>query len=343
MMPVLFPIGNYYFIGASYFSDVTKFIIGTLLVFFLYWLSIVTLTLTIWWVIRRYPAASQTLLRSLVMLLSVCSLTIILAIFDVWVYSLVPATGVQFNWATVRPIWVLGLIFDVFLCLALGLFYAYAQWKQDMTESEQLQRQSLQHQYDTLKGQLNPHFLFNSLNALSVLINDDPQRAEWFVDKLAVVYRYILQSSRRTDLTLTKNPSELVTLQAELDFVRSYTELLTVRYGQSLQIKLPVLTDTTYAAYALPALSLQLLIDNAIKYNVMSGTKPLLIAIGVTDTGWVQVVNNWQPRAIRLETYGPGLGSLTAKYRLFSEKTIIVDASDTHFRVELPLLLPNAL
>ncbi|WP_080058023.1 sensor histidine kinase [Spirosoma aerolatum] len=341
MMPVLFPIGNYYFIGPSYFSNPTRFLVGTVLVFGLYWLSIVTLTSTVWWAIRRYPAAHQTIRRSLVMLVSVLGLTIGLAILDVWVYSLVPVTGVQFSWASVRPIWLLGAIFDVFLCVALGLFYTYARWKQDMTESEQLQRVSLQHQYDTLKGQLNPHFLFNALNSLSVLISEDPQQAERFVDKLAVVYRYMLQADRRNGQPVTRTLGELATLQAELNFIQAYTDLLAVRYGQSLQIQLPSLVNSNYTAYTLPTLSVQTLVDNAIKFNAMSATHPLWIVITITDTGWVQVSNNRQARSVRLETGGAGLGSLAAKYRLLTEKAIRVDADEAQFRVELPLLTPN--
>lgn len=341
MMPVLFPIGNYYFIGPSYFSDPARFLAGTGLVFGLYWLSIITLTRTVWWAIRRYPAAHQTIRRSLVMLISVLSLTVGLAIFDVWVYSLVPVTGVQFSWAAVRPIWLLGGIFDVFLCVALGLFYTYARWKQDMTESEQLQRVALQHQYDTLKGQLNPHFLFNALNSLSVLIHEEPQQAERFVDKLAVVYRYMLQADRRNGQPAARNVGELATLQAELNFIQAYTDLLAVRYGPSLQITLPSLLNNGYAAYTLPTLSVQTLVDNAIKFNAMAATNPLCITISITDSGWVQVTNNRQLRSVRLETGGPGLGSLTAKYRLLTEKPIRVDVDDKQFRVEIPLLTPN--
>ncbi|MBN8823569.1 MAG: sensor histidine kinase [Spirosoma sp.] len=341
MMPVLFPIGNYYFIGPSYFNDPSKFLVGTVLVFGLYWLSVSTLTLTIWWAIRRYPAAHQTIRRSLVMLVSVLGLTIGLAIFDVWVYSLVPVTGVRFSWASVRPIWLLGAIFDVFLCVALGLFYTYARWKQDMTESEQLQRVALQHQYDTLKEQLNPHFLFNALNSLSVLISEEPQQAERFVDKLAVVYRYMLQADRRNGQPVARTATELVTLQAELNFIQAYTDLLAVRYGQSLQIQLPSLVNSSYIAYTLPTLSVQTLVDNAIKFNAMSATHPLWIVITITDTGWLQVTNNRQARSVRLETGGAGLGSLAAKYRLLTEKAIRVDADEAQFLVELPLLTPN--
>ena len=103
MMPILFPIGNYYFMGPRYFSGVALFGVGTSVVFCLYWLSIFILTITIRRVIQRYPSPNQTLIRMLVMLTAVGIFTIGLAVFDVWVYSLIPITGVRFSWAVVRP------------------------------------------------------------------------------------------------------------------------------------------------------------------------------------------------------------------------------------------------
>ncbi len=338
MMPILFPIGNYYFIGPRYFTDPLLFGIGTGLVFGLYWLSIVTLTLTVRRVINRFPASHQTLIRMLVMLAAVGILTVGLAAFDVWVYSLVSATGVRFSWAAVRPIWALGLLFDVFLCMALGLVYMYTQWSKDLREDEQMQREQIQRQYDTLKGQLNPHFLFNSLNSLSILISEEPKLAEEFVDKLALVYRYMLQPGRRVDPSAISGPGEVVTLQAELEFMNSYADLLQIRYGQRLKIKRPEVNNKLFLTYTLPPLSLQTLIDNAIRHNGMSAGKPLIITIDITDDGWLVVSNNRHKKTIHLVTGNTGLGGLTAQYRFLSEKGIMVDATETNFQVAIPLL-----
>ncbi|UFH51834.1 sensor histidine kinase [Spirosoma sp. KNUC1025] len=346
MMPVLFPIANYYFLGASYFRSLPFFVVGTVLSFGLYWLSVFLLTLAVRWAIRYYPGMQQTVPRTLAMLSSVGFMTIGLAIVYVWVYSLVPLTGVTFSWALVRPVWVVGLVSDAFLCIALGLFYTYSQWKLELQEDEQLKRQALQHQYDTLKGQLNPHFLFNALNSLSVLIGEEPRQAEQFVDKMARVYRYMLQSGRSTDrlrdagetASSTSAQSEFVTLQAELEFIRLYADLLQVRYNNSLRIELPTSVSPTYQTRYLLPLSLLTLVDNAVKHNVMSASKPLVISIRITSKGWLEVTNNRQQKAIRLETIRAGLVSLVARYDLLSQETISVEATDTYFRVALPLL-----
>ncbi|GAB3996145.1 hypothetical protein GCM10028807_38150 [Spirosoma daeguense] len=330
MMPVLFPLGNYYFVGLRYFSDPLVFLSGTVTVFFLYWLSIVTLTVAVRWVIARFPDVRQALQRTLVMLILVGGLTVVLAIFDVWVYSIVPSTGVRFSWKAVRPIWILGLLFDLFLCIALSMFYTYSQWKKHITENEQLKRMALQHQFDRLKGQLNPHFLFNSLNSLSSLISEDAEKAERFVDDLAKVYRYMLQAG--------KNPigaGELVSLQAEMDFIAIYISLLRIRYGESLQVEYRI--DELFKGYNLPPLSLQILIDNAIKHNIMMADKPLSISIRTTAFGQLRVENNLQRKTLRVETRQSELSNLTAKYQLLSNEPVAIQETQTRFVVTLPL------
>ncbi|GAB3502411.1 hypothetical protein GCM10027341_30360 [Spirosoma knui] len=325
MMPVLFPLGNYYFIGPRYFQDLITFLMGTAVVFGLYWLSIIALTFAVRWVTSRFPDQRQAVTRTLVMLVLVGGLTVLLASFDVWIYSVTPFLQVQFSWDAVRPIWILGFIFDIFLCIALNLFYAYSQWQENQTENEQLKRAALQHQFDALKGQLNPHFLFNSLNSLSSLISEDPDRAERFVDELSKVYRYLLQAGNR----------DLVSLQEEITFIRVYINLLQTRYGSSLRVELDIVRD--YLNRMLPPLSLQTLIDNAVKHNVMLHDKPLTITIRTTPLG-LQVNNNLQRKKITVETQRSGLANLAAKYRLFGEEPVQIRETESDFRVTLPLL-----
>ncbi|GAB4018899.1 sensor histidine kinase [Spirosoma koreense] len=350
LVPVLFPLANYYFIGASYFTDLKSFLAGTFLASGLYALSVLLLTFTVQWAIRHFPGMQQTVARTLTMLACMGSLTIALGVTYVWVYSLFPITGVRFSWLVVRPIWVVGLISDAFLCVSLGLFYTYGQWKLELQEDEQLQRQALQSQYDKLKGQLNPHFLFNALNSLSVLIGEEPKQAEQFVDKMARVYRYMLQSGRSPErvrdgyepAAATREHNELVTVQAELEFINLYADLLQVRYQQSLRIDRLIDCNNLYLNHYLLPLSLLTLVDNAVKHNTMSTSKPLVISIEITAGGWLQVTNTRQLKTIRLETIRAGLVSLMARYDLVSQRAVVVEATDTYFRVALPLLTQAA-
>lgn len=332
LMPPLVVLANYYFIGSAYFRDPFTFLVGTTLAVGLYWLSVILVTLTVRWSIRRYPGMQQTVPRTLLMLTSVGVLTIGLAVVYVWTYSVLSVTGIRFSWLAVRPVWAVGLLSDAFLCIALGLFYTYSQWKLELQEDEHLQRQALQSQYDTLKGQLNPHFLFNALNSVSALIGEEPKQAEEFVDKMARVYRYMLQSGRPND------QSAFVTLQAELEFISLYADLLQVRYQTSLRINQPLYVSSMFLTRSVLPLSLLTLVDNAVKHNAMSIGKPLVICIDVTSDGWLQVTNNRQQRTIRLEAIRAGLVSLVARYELLSPKAVVVEATDDYFKVALPLL-----
>jgi sensor histidine kinase YesM len=326
MMPILFPIGNYYFVGPRYFNDFQAFTLGTIVVFGLYWFSVVTLTLAVRGVIHRYPDVQRATRRTLVMLTVVGILTVALASLDVFTYSLFPSLGVRFTWNAVRPILVLGLIFDLCFCVALNVFYTYNQWHRDQTENEQLRQATIQHQLDTLKMKINPHFLFNSLTSLSSLIGEDQKQAERFVDQLSKVYRYLLQANTR----------DLVSLQTELEFVGNYVDLLLTRYGQSLRIDQA--TDAVFLEYLLPPLTIQTLIDNAIKHNAMSPAKPLTIAIETTQNGWLVIRNNLQRKTVKMDLYNSRLANLMTKYRSLSRNDVLVVETETHFEVSLPLL-----
>jgi hypothetical protein len=339
IMPILFPVANYYFIGPSYFNNLLTFVVGTLVALGLYWLSVVAFILTVRWTIRHFPGMQQTILRTLVMLITVGTMTVGLCIFYVWTYSVFPATGVRFSWETVWPVWGIGLLFDAFLCIILGMFYTYGQWKQELKEDEQLHRQALQQQYDTLKGQLNPHFLFNALNSLSVLIGEEPKQAEQFVDKMSRVYRYMLTRNSCNATCADQAKGELVSLQTELEFIDLYADLLQIRYNNSLSIRRPTTVSPDYLTRCILPLSLLTLIDNAVKHNVMTPAKPLVITLEITEDGWLQVTNNRQQKAIRLETIRAGLTSLMGRYQLLNEEPVLVEATDSYFRVALPLLV----
>lgn len=325
MMPILFPIGNYFLVGPRYFQSLDVLFYGTVLLFFLYWLSIITLTITIREIINRFPEVHQTVMRTGVMFVCVGLLTIVLASIDVAAYHLFPVFNTPFNWPTVRTIVLLGLVFDVCLCSVLSLFYTYSRWQENQAESEYLKRMALQTQLDTLKSQVNPHFLFNCLNSLSSLIGEDKVLAEQFVDEMAKVYRYMLQANDR----------ETTTLESETRFVGSYAFLLRTRYGKSISINMEV--NPSYLHCYLPPLTLQTLIENALKHNSVSVEKPLLIDIFTAD-GLLVIRNNVQKRIVRVQTGQNGLSNLTAKYEMISMEKVNVYDNGQQFTVTLPLL-----
>ncbi len=326
MMPILFPVGNYFFLGERYFTDPVLFGLGTLLVGGLYVLSLVILTAAVKAVFRRYPDVRQAPQRNIIALLVTTTLTIGLAAFDVWMYSLFPVLERPFDWATVRSIIMLGFVFAVLLCFVLGIQFTYGRWKESQIEKEQLKRQVVQGQLDSLKQQINPHFLFNSLNSISTLIADEPAQAEVFVDEMAKVYRYLLQS----------NKPELVTLAEEIQFVRSYTRLLTIRYKQAIQVRITI--DPAYEQAQLPVLTLQPIIDSIIHHNTLKPDKPLRIQIETTAEGWLSIKHNRQARTVWVDTQLPGLDSVINRYQAADLEAPVLDNGLTESSVRLALV-----
>ena len=327
MMPVLFPVGNYLFLGERYFTDAAVFGWGTGLVFALYWFSLFVLTAAVKGVFQRFPNVRQARQRTLLALLVATTLTVGLATFDVWIYSLVPLFRQPFAWETVQAIGLLGLAFDLLLCFVLGIQYTYSRWQENQTEKEQLKGLVVQQRLDALKQQLNPHFLFNALNSVSSLIAEDPLQAEEFVNELAKVYRYLLQANQR----------ERVSLAEEVQFIRSYTQLLVIRYGESLRLRIAV--DVAYESASIPPLTLQMLTDDIVQHHILKPDKPLHITIETTPDGRLRVGYNRQPRTIRMDTGLPGFADVINRYRASGLPAPVLEDGPDVTSIWLPLLV----
>jgi LytS/YehU family sensor histidine kinase len=188
----------------------------------------------------------------------------------------------------------------------------------------------MQQEFDTLKSQVNPHFLFNCFNTLSSLIGEDKQKAEDFLNELSKVYRYLLQN----------NDDGLSTLQNEVQFVHSYYNLLQTRHGEAVQLNLQI--DKRYELYLLPSLSLQLLIENVVKHNIVSRNAPLEIDIFTIAGNKLVVNNNLMRRSVKAPSNKVGLENIKAKYGLLRQPGFQIMEDERNFTVILPLIWNNA-
>ncbi len=193
-------------------------------------------------------------------------------------------------------------------------------------ENETLRREALQSQFESLKNQLSPHFLFNSLTALKTLIREAPETAQNYVNSLSRALRYTLQS----------NEKRLVTLKEEMDFMDSYIYLIKLRFNENLSVNIK-LKDESFS-YMLPPLTIQTLMENAIKHNEISTEKPLHIVIEATDNERLAVWNNIQKKITEEEGSGIGLTNLAKQFQLLIGKDISVSNINNNFRVEVPLI-----
>jgi LytS/YehU family sensor histidine kinase len=201
----------------------------------------------------------------------------------------------------------------------------FKKWKRSLLEIEEYKAQSLQAQLQNLKNQVNPHFLFNNLSVLSSLVYKDQDKAADFIQQLSKVYRYLLDN----------NNNELVTLEDEMKFIESYNYLLQIRFDKNLIVDTHIQKDELQKM--LPPISLQLLMENAIKHNEVSSEWPLKIDIFTQDDVLV-VKNNLQTRTNQEPTSKTGLKNIQQRYAHFTKREVEVIISESEFTVKLPLI-----
>ena len=196
----------------------------------------------------------------------------------------------------------------------------------NQSRMEQLNIAKAQAELEALKNQIDPHFIFNSLNTLSFLITRDPQNARLYNDTLARVYRYILSNKER----------DLVLLREEIEFISNYFYLLKIRFGNAISMVIEI-TDLSSENFLIPPISLQALVENAIKHNEFSEKVPLTINVFISSN-YVIVKNLINPRNYPQPTSKIGLGNLDNRYRLLTKRNIIVENNFQSFTVRLPII-----
>lgn len=230
------------------------------------------------------------------------------------------------DWTIVKISTLIILVAVFFLVHVYETVFLVQQTGDDQLKKEQLERMRVEAELDALKNQIDPHFIFNSLNTLSHLIEDKPHRARQFNDNLADVYRYILQNKKR----------DLVLLSEELEFLNGYYSLLKIRFEDAVQLKV-LLDEVRTDEYLLPPISLQILMENAIKHNEFTDQNPLLVTLAFQDQMLV-FRNQRRQKLTRKPTSKIGLQNLDERYRLLTRQSVKVIDTEQQFIVYLPIL-----
>jgi two-component system, LytTR family, sensor kinase len=215
-----------------------------------------------------------------------------------------------------------GTLFNLFNAFLVSHIRQMKDHEQSMIELEQLKQANLQANLSGLKAQLSPHFLFNTFNTLSSLTGE--QQVKNYVDEMANVYRYLLDHHKH----------DLVELKRELDFTKSYLYIMQTRLETALEVSM--LIEAGCISCSIPPLTVQLLVENAIRHNIASVSRPLRIDIRTQD-GWLIVANNLQPKSSRQAASGIGLTNISQRYGLLLGKEIGISMDDHSFIVKLPL------
>ncbi|MBM3783316.1 MAG: histidine kinase [Acidobacteria bacterium] len=234
-------------------------------------------------------------------------------------------SGLPVDWVAIRLATATSVICVIFITHVYETVYLIQQRESDMVTFEKLERAKVQAELEALKNQLDPHFMFNSLNALSWLIENDPARAVAFNDNLADVYRYILHNRDRS----------LVSLEDELDFLSRYCALLKLRFEEAFRMEIPA-DRTAFANVYLPPISLQILLENAVKHNEFSRTEPLVVTLRIENDA-VVMENDIRPKKHPRPSPGVGLQNLSERVRLTLRQDVEIQKGPTRFSVRIPL------
>jgi len=221
--------------------------------------------------------------------------------------------------------YIIALLITIVVTIFFHALYFYKAWQEKKVKEHKIIAGTASAKFDALKNQLDPHFLFNSLNVLTSLIDEDPEQAQNFTTALSKVYRYVLEQKNK----------DLVSVDEELQFARTYVKLLKMRFEDSIIFEMPEVSG--FPEGKIVPLSLQLLLENAVKHNVVSSKRPLHIKV-FEKNGTLIIQNNIQEKQVVKKSSGVGLRNIRQRYQILSNREVNINQSEGQFTVSLPIL-----
>lgn len=221
--------------------------------------------------------------------------------------------------------YVICLIITMVVTLFFHLIYFYKKAQENKVKEQKIIAGTASAKFETLKNQIDPHFLFNSLNVLTSLIEENPENAQKFTTSLSKIYRYVLEQKDK----------ELVSVEEELSFAKTYMNLLKMRFENSVFYELPATVNNPEAKVV--PLSLQLILENTVKHNIASESKPLHIRI-YEKGDYLVIENDYQKKEVLQDRKGVGLQNIVDRYSIITNRKVRIEQTENHFRVELPML-----
>ncbi|MFH1120538.1 MAG: histidine kinase [Bacteroidota bacterium] len=227
-------------------------------------------------------------------------------------------------WQSISHSTIYALLISLFISLVFTVIGFFRAWRQSVLNEAELKSEMMTYKYNSLRNQLNPHFLFNSFNVLSELVYDDQAQAVKFIREMSDLFRYVLDSRDK----------ELVSIPEEVEFMNSYTYLLKTRFGDKFHLKNEL--NPASDSFIVP-MTLQLLVENAVKHNEVSEKFPLIVMIR-QNGDYIEVENVRKPKQVGEESKNTGLRNISQQYGFFTDREIEVKSSETSFLVRIPLI-----
>lgn len=275
------------------------------------------------WLNKTYPYAKNPINRMIIQsTFGVLIMVLVWSIIYVFFFKNLPNQVTKFSVLATFGLYVL-----IGIGINVGFFanYYFNNWKEEIKHTERLEKEKTEVQFENLKNQLNPHFLFNSLTSLNSLIFENQDLASNYLKHLSKVYRYILSHKEK----------DLVTLETEIEFVKNYIFLAETRYKGFLKINFTI--NKSVADKKIVPVTLQILVENALKHNVIDADNFLTIQL-YTESDFLVVENNVQKKKLVEASNKQGLEKLTSLYRFLTEKPVIIENTTYIFKVKIPLI-----
>ncbi|RTZ07341.1 histidine kinase [Flavobacterium sp. GSP6] len=236
-------------------------------------------------------------------------------------------------WKNENPAnYIFAIVITFLIILSFHVFYFYKALQENKVKEQKIIAGTANAKFESLKNQIDPHFLFNSLNVLSSLIEENPDNAQRFTTSLSKIYRYVLEQKDK----------ELISVEEELAFAKTYMNLLKMRFENSLFFELPTQDDWIASSLAMTEakvvpLSLQLLLENTVKHNVVSEQRPLHIRITI-DGDYLAVQNDYQKKEVLQDRQGVGLQNIINRYGIITNRKVLIEQNEKTFTVKIPIL-----
>jgi sensor histidine kinase YesM len=301
-------------------------------------LSVLTIVFSVWegnrildgWISKftgTYVARWHPLIK--LFFASILNVLVVASIVSAFLFQLFSLSSYWIEWKL-----SLGFAFRVnlFLNSINAIVFFINQNKNTQLEAQELKKKNIEAQFEILRNQVNPHFLFNSLNVLSSLVHENPDLASDFIERLSKVYRYLLNNQNQ----------KLIELKEEISFLQSYLFLLSVRYPDNLKTSVEIPADYL-DKYLIPPATLQILIENVIKHNIVSVKKPLKIKISNNHGNYLTITNNLQEKINKEPSTSVGLSNIVERYKFLTQQEVIIEKNNNEFKVRVPLLDKKSL
>jgi two-component system, LytTR family, sensor kinase len=324
LLAVLLP-GVFVFSSASGYEMVIRFILSFACIFGLWVINFYFVDFSPRW--SKQFGTTQRAIASNILIATGCSISLYLAVgfLDTSWLLLSQIKGELIRSPKAWFYLILRISLLNALIILIKYMYDFTEEKRRIQgQNEILKRENALAMHESLKQQMSPHFLFNSLNTLKSLIKQDPERSLHFLDELADIYKYMLMHNGKSEVTVGE----------EINFTKSYLNLLKIRFGDSLLIRIDV--PDQFLQSKMPFNTLQTLIENAVKHNILSQKRPLNISLRV-DSGYLIVANNLQAKKGNDASSNVGLTNVNTRYKILYNQDIVIQKTEEAFRVSLPI------